>query len=301
MTIQIILVNLFKQTNMKKYFLLLMILPIFFSCNTNKKEIERLKLQNDSLAIAAGQKDESIINYLRDFNDIQGNLDSIKQAEKIISLNTTSTNGELNQNSKDKIMSDVQLIVNLMQKNKNQIASLSKKLKKSNLKVKELEAMLENLNKQIQQKDIEIGQLKDKLAQLDIQVQNLTASIDTLSTENKIKSQIIEEKTIALNTAYYIIGTAKELTLKKVITKEGGFIGLGKSKTISKDFNRDAFTKIDITKFKTLQINKKKAKMLTVHPSSSFKFEGVEKVDNLVITNSDDFWSSSKYLVILVE
>jgi chromosome segregation ATPase len=286
---------------MKKYFLFLVILTVFFSCNTKNKEIEKLKLQNDSLAVAAGQKDESIINYIRDFNDIQGNLDSIKQAQKIISLNTTSTNGELNQNAKDKIMSDVQLIVNLMQKNKNQIASLSKKLKKSNLRVKELEAMLENLNKEIQEKDIEIGQLKDKLSQLDIQVKNLTASVDTLSTENKIKSQIIEEKTTALNTAYYIIGTYKELSAKNILTKEGGFIGLGKSKTVSRDFNREAFTKIDITKFKSLQINKKKAKMLTVHPSSSYKFEGTGKVDNLVITNYEDFWNSSKYLVILVE
>jgi len=287
---------------MKKYFLLLMILPFFFSCNTKNKEIEKLKAQNDSLAVVAGQKDESIVNYLRDFNEIQGNLDSIKQAQKIISLNTTSTNGELNQNAKDKIMSDVQLIVNLMQKNKNQIASLSKKLKKSNLKVKELETMLENLNKELQQKDIEIGQLKDKLAQLDIQVQNLTASVDTLSTENKIKTQIIDEKTKALNTGYYIIGTYKELSAKNILTKEGGFIGLGKSKTVSKDFNRDAFTKVDITKFKTLPINKKKAKMLSSHPSSSYKFEGTKvKIDNLVITNSDDFWSTSKYLVILVE
>jgi hypothetical protein len=287
---------------MKKYFLLLMILPFFFSCNTKNKEIERLKAQNDSLSVVAGQKDESIVDYLRGFNEIQNNLDSIKQAQKIISLNTTSTNGELNQNAKDKIMSDVQLIVNLMQKNKNQIASLSKKLKKSNLKVKELEAMVVNLNKQLQDKDIEIGQLKDKLAQLDIQVQNLTASVDTLSTENKIKTQIIDEKTKALNTAYYIIGTYKELSAKNILTKEGGFIGLGKSKTVSKDFNRDAFTKVDITKFKTITINKKKAKMLSSHPSSSYKYEGTkDKVENLVITNSDDFWSTSKYLVILVE
>lgn len=287
---------------MKKYFLLLMILPFFFSCNTKNKEIERLKAQNDSLAVVAGQKDETIVDYLRDFNEIQGNLDSIKQAEKIIYLNTTSSNGELNQNAKDKIVSDVRLIVDLMQKNKHQIASLSKKLKKSNLKVKELEKMIGNLNKQLQEKEIEIGQLKDKLAQLDIQVQNLIASVDTLSTENKIKTQIIDEKTKSLNTAYYIIGTYKELSAKKILTKEGGFIGLGKSKTVSKDFNRDAFTKIDITQFKTITINKKKAKMLSSHPSSSYKFEGTkDKVNNLVITNSDDFWSTSKYLVILVE
>ena len=137
---------------------------------------------------------------------------------------------------------------------------------------------------------------------MDIEVHNLTATVDTLSTENKIKTQIIEEKTTALNTAFYIVGTYKELSAKNIITKEGGFIGLGKSKTVSKDFNRDAFTKIDITKFKSLPINKKKAKMLTVHPSNSYKFDGnADKVDNLVITNADDFWSGSKYLVIMVE
>ena len=41
--------------------------------------------------------------------------------------------------------------------------------------------------------------------------------------------QEVEVKTEKLNTAFYAIGTAKELKEKGVTTKEGGFIGLGKS------------------------------------------------------------------------
>jgi chromosome segregation ATPase len=286
---------------MKKYLILLLVIPFIFSCNNRKKEIEALKAQNDSLAIVAGKQDESIIGYVRDFNDIQSNLDSMKEAEKLITLNATSTGGELNQSAKDKIQQDIQLIYNLMQKNKASVANLKKKLKKSTLKVKELEKMLAAYQKEIISRDSQISALRQRLAKLDIQVTVLNATVDTLSTENKIKTQIIEEKTTAINTAYYIVGTDKELKTKKILTKEGGFIGIGRNQKILQDFNKDLFNKIDITKVKTIAINKKKAKLLTTHPSSSYKFEGVNKVDNLIITNAEDFWGISKYLVIVVE
>ena len=45
----------------------------------------------------------------------------------------------------------------------------------------------------------------------------------------------------------------------------------------------------------------KKAKIVTTHPSSSYSFDGPEgQVDNLIITDHAKFWSTSKYLVIVV-
>ena len=112
----------------------------------------------------------------------------------------------------------------------------------------------------------------------------------------------IDDQTTRLHTAYYTTGTAKELESKKIITKEGGFLGLGKSKKMTPNVNNSAFTNIDITKTSTIPLEAKDAVVLTSHPSDSYTIEHKGKeVSNLVITNPDKFWEASKYLVVVVD
>ncbi|MBK7215165.1 MAG: hypothetical protein IPH88_18125 [Bacteroidales bacterium] len=293
-----------------KKILILLIVPamlLTMSCNKQKAEIERLKAKNDSLMAIGFAKDTTVMSYVRAFNEIQSNLDSIKQKENIISQNTAGGT-ELQANAKDQVTSDINAIYQLLQKNRELVASLRSKLKKSDVRIVELEKMIESLNKQIESKDVEIATLKDQLANLNIkveglssQVSNLNQTVDNLSSENKAKQQAINEKTAELNTAYYVIGTSKELKEKNIITKEGGFIGLGKSKTVKSDFDKTYFTKVDITKFKGVPVFKKKATLLTTHPAGSFKMVGAKAVDSLVVKNYAEFWSASKYLVIIAE
>jgi hypothetical protein len=51
-----------------------------------------------------------------------------------------------------------------------------------------------------------------------------------------------------------------------------------------------------------IDIISKKVKVVTNHPSESYKIEGENgSVEKLVILDSDAFWSASKYLVMVVE
>jgi len=293
-----------------KKILFLLIIPamlLTMSCNKQKVEIERLKAKNDSLMAIGFAKDTTVMSYVRAFNEIQSNLDSIKQKENIISQNTQGGT-ELQPNAKDQVTSDINAIYLLLQKNRQVVAQLKAKLKKSDVRIVELEKMIETLNKQIESKDVEIGTLKDQLAKLNIQVEglnsqvsNLNTKVDNLSSDNQAKQQAIDQKTTELNTAYYVVGTTKELKAKNIITKEGGFIGLGKSKTVKSDFDKSNFTRVDITKFKGMPVFKKKATLLTTHPAGSYKLVGVKSVDSLVVKNYAEFWSASKYLVIIAE
>jgi chromosome segregation ATPase len=293
-----------------KKIIFLLILPVMFltmSCNKQKAEIERLKAKNDSLLAIGFAKDTTVMSYVRAFNEIQTNLDSIKQKENIISQNTQGGT-ELQANAKDQVTSDINAIYQLLQKNRQVVASLKSKLKKSDVRIVELEKMIESLNKQIEAKDVEIGDLKTQLANLNIkveglssQVTNLNTTVESLNTENQAKQQAINEKTAALNTAYYVIGTTKELKEKKIISKEGGFLGLGKNKTVKSDFDKTYFTKIDITNFKGAPIFKKKATLLTTHPAGSYRISGNKSADSLLIKNYAEFWSASKFLVIIAE
>lgn len=284
---------------MKKLFYLIPVILLFVACNN--KEMEKLKLENQALMSENNTKDSTINEFFGTLDQIESNLAVVKSKQGIISQ-STSQNNEISQDTRQTINDDIQTINDLMEKNKKEIASLKSKLKNSNMKIKKLEEMLARYEKQLQDKDVEIEQLKQQLLNLNFTVENLSASIDTLKKTNKVKEEVISQKTEEMNTAYYALGTEKELKENKVITKSGGFIGIGRNQKVQQDFNTEYFKKIDITKVTSINIGGKKVKLLTSHPSTSYKMEETDKkVDKLVIINAKEFWKVSKYLIIVVD
>jgi len=280
-----------------KSVLFVALMVFLFSCKNEELEnkIADLENQNTELNNASGEKDDKIENYIQSLNEIYDNLAVIKEKEKIVSSNFNMGNGELNTDIKDLIVNDMGLINNLLEENKQKLAWLQSKLKKSNLKIAELEKMIENMASQLQEKDAEIVSLQTQLA-------NANQQLKVLFEEYNNRIEEIGAQTDKLNTAYYCYGTSKELIAQGVLTKEGGFIGIGKSQKLADDFNKEYFTKVDITLIKSIDLKSKKAKLVTTHASDSYAIEGADgKVDKLVIKNAEKFWASSKYLVIVVE
>jgi DNA repair exonuclease SbcCD ATPase subunit len=297
-SIFLILQQIKKISNMKKYFLFLLI-PFFFACGREaRKQAEALQARNDSLMAQTMQKDEAINEFIASINDIQGSLDTIKMKENIINL-STDRGSELKLSAKEQIKSDIQTIYSLMQKNKETLASLSKKLKNSTLKIDQLQKMVTRLEKELADKTAEIENLRARLAKLNADFEQANLKIDDLSGQVRTQGQQIQDQTKTietqdeeLNTAYYIIGNAKEL-------KKNGVV---KSGDILADFNKELFTKIDVRKVTEISILSKKAKLLSSHPSNSYKFSGDKKViQALQILDYKSFWSSSRYLVIQVD
>ncbi len=284
---------------MKKYYLFIVVSLVVLATGCNQKEIARLQAQRDSLMAVTGSKDASLVEFVNAFNEIQANLDTIKQKEMII--DNRAKGGEVQANQKEQIQSDINYIYSLLQKNRELVSKLTDKLKKSEHKSAELQKMIDNLNNIIVEKDAQIEQLTAELNKLNIQVNDLTGQVGNLTTENAQKQAEIEAKTTQLNTAYYIIGTVKELKEKNIITKEGGFVGIGRSKDISDEVDLSYFTKVDITKLNTIPIMKKKVEIISKHPAGSYRIEGENSADSLVILDATQFWSMSKVLVISVK
>jgi len=283
----------------KLMYLIPVFLLLFVGCNN--KEVEKLKLENQQLLVETNAKDSVINDFFGSFDQIEGNLAEIKTKEGIITQNA-SQNNEIKQDARQRINDEIQVINDLMEKNKQAIASLRGKLKNSNMKIKKLEEMLVRYEQQFQEKNIEIEQLKQQLLKLNFTVEALNASVDTLKNTNREKEEIISQKVDEMNTAWYAMGTEKELKENKVISKSGGFIGIGRNQKVQQDFNTEYFKKIDITKLNSIVINAKKAKLLTSHPSSSYTLEGSDKkVEKLLITNPKEFWKVSKYLIIVID
>lgn len=290
---------------MKKLLIIVLVLPLIVGCN--RKKLETLENRNDSLIQQAYAKDQALNDFLSSMNEIQSNLDSIKEKEMIIN-EATEGNVELRKPAKEQIINDINSIYTLLEENKDKLADLRKQLGKSNYQVKELEKMVETLTRQLKQKDQEIAELTETLNQMDIKITALTKNVQRLEEEGEVKSQTImeqsmelEEKTIEINTAYYIVGSKKELKDANIITSEGGFIGIGREKKLADDFDVTKFTQIDIREVSQIMISGKKIELVTSHPTGSYSIGETEDEIILEILNAEAFWKNSKYLVIVAQ
>jgi chromosome segregation ATPase len=284
---------------MKKFFYVLLIPVLLLASGCNQKKIDRLQAQNDSLRAVGVDKDSNIAEFVSTFNGIEANLDSIKKVEQVIDKDAKA--GEVKGSRKEQIKSDIAYIYDLQQKNRKMVAELTAKLSKSNRHVAELQKMIDNLNASITEKDAQIAQMTAELGKLNIEVKDLNvkvtdlnSNVSNLSADNAKKQADIDAKTAALNTAYYVIGTARELKDKNITTN-------GRAKSIGAGLDLSNFTKVDITVTNEIKIMKKKANIVSIHPVNSYRIEGDKTADKLVILDAKAFWSLSKVLVIAVK
>lgn len=269
-------------------------------CHDYKADADKLQQEKTNLSEAVEYKDSTITAFLMSFNQIEENLAAIDKKQALVS--NATANGELKATQMDRINENIQAINELIKENKEKIASLSASLRKSNIKVTGLQAMLDKLNLQIVEKDKQLVELNNQLAEMNTKVEKLNTDVSTLTAENTTKQVFIEEQTSKLNQAYYTTGTFKELQSKQVMKKEGGVLGIGATKKVNADFNKDSFTAIDITKVQTIPVEAKDAKILTNHPSESYTIEHKgNQVSDILITNPEKFWAASKYLVVVVD
>ena len=276
---------------MKKYFLIAVLLPFLWACeNTGKDspEMEQLKKQNEELQSQLNEKDASVNDMFNFINDVESNLAEIESRQMKISESKKAGN-EVNQDVKESITEHIQNINTLLDKNKQLIASLQKKMKESNMKIDAMQKTIDLLNQQLTQKDAEIAGLKDQLAKLQFTVEELNGKVADLSTQNEQQSQVIDEQTTELNTAYYVVGTKKDLKTKGVIVGD----------KLSTKLNPGSFNKIDIRTMTEIKLNVKKAKVLSTHPEGSYNLvESGKAIEKIAIRDSKKFWSISKFLVI---
>lgn len=285
---------------MKKYLLFIPVIMLAFACHDYKSDIDKLQKDKVALEQQATYKDSSIMTFISQFNDIEKNISAIETKQANISDNSKSM--ELKGNQVARINANIKEINDLMMENKAKIAALTKNLKSSKIKVGEFEKMVASLNLQLVEKDKQLADLNSKLATLNSTVDKLNTNVVTLTAETTERQRVIEDQTGKLHTAYYTTGTFKELETKKVVNKEGGFLGLGREKKLKNNFDPSAFNTIDITKTSTIPLQAKDAEVLTNHPSDSYTIEHKGKeVSNLQITDPEKFWKASKYLVVVVD
>ena len=181
-----------------------------------------------------------------------------------------------------------------MSENENKIAQLKSALKNSNYQMDEFEEMIMSLTEDVEMKNREIFQLQQELENLDGAFSELFVAFEEQTEElAMIKGE--------MNNAYFTFGSKSELTDNGVISKEGGFIGIGKISKLKDDFNKTYFTEVKISELTEIPLGVKKADIVTSHPSDSYELIGEDPIEKIVIKDAAAFWGVSKYLVVVVK
>lgn len=283
---------------MKKLFLVACVAAFCLTgCNNSKNDsAAQNTAQADSLNGIIAQKDSEINDLMGTLNEIEEGFQQISEAEHRVSL---AKDGE-GVNKKQKLKEDIQFIADRMKQNRELIAKLQKQLANGTLKGAQLQKTIEGLQKQLEEKDAQLQTLREELdkkdihiAALDETVNNLNTKTNRLTAESNLKTETINAQDKQIHTAWYVFGTKKELKEQSII-QDG--------KVMTGNFNKNYFTKVDIRNLSEIKLYSKSAKLLTTHPSSSYSLvRDANKQYTLRITNSQLFWSTSKYLVVLVK
>lgn len=278
-------------------------LVLFSSCGFQSSDYKALKAQNDSLLRAKHQMQDEIDGYFSAMNQIEQNIEKIKETQGVLS--TQPVGEELDTDARIKVNEDLVYLNEMLQANKDELARLKTRIKRSAFKSEELERTLARLTKSLEEESAKVALLQTELAakdsliaQLGTTVDDMGKDIEELKTDVNTKQTKITEQDETIHTAWYVFGTRKELKEQKIITSEGIF---SPQRILQSDFNKSYFVRIDARKTKSIPLYSTRAKILTSHPKSSYTLEKDNGNFVLLITDTKEFWSVSKYLVIEVD
>ena len=283
---------------MKKILILFLGMGLIFSCTNVKesKEYKELQAQRDSLLQQSSAADAEVSEMMSVISDVEANFDKIREAEKYISTQS-SQSGEMSKDTKARVNDNFQMINEILKKNKAQLAELNKKYAGSNKQVASLKNTIDRLNKEMQESATRITELQNQLAQKDATITKLSSDVTSLATETQSQAETIQQQDKSLHTAYYVFGTASELKEQKILS--GGF--LKSTKVVQDTFNKDYFLKIDIRDVTEIPLYAPKAKIWSTHPEGTYDLvKGADGNLTFQITDTQRFWSLTKYLIIEV-
>jgi len=272
------------------------------SCVENSGKYKTAIAQRDSLAIEKQALDSNYTQTLDILNDIEGGFATINQNETQMKVNLKGTEGS-SANRKQIIGAQMQTIKETIEQNKAKIKELRQLASRKGKANSKLAETIKRLQTEMDEKGAQIVTLQAELEQKNIKINELNTTVD-VQTKNIADQQSVmdqQKSTINvqdkdMNTVWYCVATTKKLKEQKIVSNGGLFQG---KKLMNSDFDKNAFTAVDLRNISSIPTNSNRAKILTVHPQNSYKLvTGADKKITIEISNPTKFWSVSKYLVV---
>jgi DNA repair exonuclease SbcCD ATPase subunit len=282
---------------MKRVFLMVIPVILLTGCQYKSKAYQSLEQQKDSLLLEEQKKMAEINQMLSVINLVEENFQQIKDAENYVTFQANQE--EVQVDSLSQMVQDVELIRKTLVENKAQITSLKHQLAQSKAATGELKRLVARLTAEVDDHVRKIADLQEKLAMKDIRIKELDElvlalgdSISSLQEKVTDKEAQLNRREQEMNKVWYVFGTKKELREQEIYTRNG---------LLEEGFDKMYFMEADARTLTDIPLYARKAKVLTNHPASSYRFDKVNEYLVLHILDPKKFWEISRYLVVQVD
>ena len=289
----------------------MIVLAVVSTAGCNQGELR--KALADAKASEA-QKDSLLTEVLETtqfVSDINGELAKTKS----ITISTKGTDPGLPGAKKDRderkaALARVQAVIAKLNESEAKLTTVETRAKQSRQRNARLLAQIETYKKTIEDLKATAEQQRTdyeaQIADRNVQIATLTGRVDTLTTEKVALTGTVDTLTAYKNTVYYAVGTKDELMKKGVITKEGSkFLIFGGSRLEpARNLRPEAFTAIDKVTNTSIPLPRtdKHYKIIS-RQSPSYLAPGIAKDGKITgsvdIAQPEEFWSASKYLILV--
>jgi hypothetical protein len=261
--------------------------------NTKLAQAKAVAAQQDSLLQGFQQTTQLLA-------DIDKELTNVKGLKSHVPLDTKGE-GQTDPQAayRASLVGKVQEVTALLNQSRARVRALSEKNAGLATKVSTYEQQIASFQAMIDQN-------KEQLAALNIKVDSLT----TANTEVTAQKAAVTDTMLALrkqeNTVYYVVGTKDDLMKKGIVAEEGTkFLFFGSKALVpGRQLDKAQFTPINkwddvpivlhITDKPYKVVSRQDPQFIEAGKDSTGKFNG-----ELHITQPAEFWSTSKYLIIV--
>ena len=297
-----------------RYAWTLLVLAVVATTGCNQAELK--KALADAKASEA-QKD-SLLTEVLETTQFVTDINSELAKARSLSVTTTSTDPGVpgaNRDREDRkaALERVQTVIAKLNESEAKLDEAEARAKQNSRLLAQIKTYKKTIEDLRTTAEAQKAEYEAQLAEKDTQIVTLASRVDTLATEN---TQLSTEKAALVdtvtdltnykNTVYYAVGTKDELMKKGVVTKEGSkFLVFGGTRLEpARDLNPESFTAIDKTEAKSIPLPRtdKKYKIVS-RQSPTYLSQGVTKdgkvIGSVDIAQPEEFWSASKYLILV--
>lgn len=281
--------------------LIAIMVVVLSGCNSYvpKEEADKVAHEKDSIMVEALRQGNEIAMLQGSLNDVEKQLDALNGQIAV-------SNGEDQDlvSQRNRLIQKLEILQQNMKEKQQQLDDLQKNYGNVLNQNKELKKTIERLKDESAKYVATISTYEKKMAEQGAKIDSLSTNLavtqETLATAvatSEQQQQVITAQDQMLNKAYYIV--AGKSTLKELGLIEGGLFN--KKRLSTKGFDVTGFTSVDIRELSEIALGSKDAKILSSHPESSYELvKGYDKSLTLVIKDATEFWSNTKFLVVMI-
>jgi hypothetical protein len=291
---------------------ILWVVPMVLAMGCNQHKEELAKALADAQALAA-EKDSLITEVLETSKFVNGiNEELAKARTALVTSAATTDAGTPAERDRAARSAALERVTSLVAR----LNETEQRLEQSGQRARSLSSRNTTLLRQIEEYKTSIDSLQASALRTEtelrgvidsqsVQIAGLNTQLDTARIVNEQLRDTVGNLTRYKNTVFYIAGTEEELLKKGVVVKEGKkflFFG-GKQLNPARSLDSSVFTAVDKTTMTTIALPADREYKLVSRQNLSYadtasvrdgKLHG-----QLHISQPEEFWSGSKYLILV--